>query len=79
MSAKEMFEELCFYEKTNNTAYLIYEMFGKNQYTEENITTRITFKKHEKLVKVKKLGKTTSYDFNAKEIQAINKQVEELG
>ena len=79
MTAKEMFEEQCFYEKTNNSAYLIYEMYGKNRYTDENVLTRITFKKHEKLVKVKKLGKTTSYDFNAKELQAINKQVEELG
>lgn len=79
MTAKDMFEEVCFYEKTNNSAYLIYEMYGKNQYTDENVTTRITFKKHEKLVKIKKLGKTTSYDFNAKELKAINKQCEELG
>jgi hypothetical protein len=38
-----------------------------------------TFKKHEQLVKVKKIGKTTSYDFNSKEIKAIQKQIEELG
>jgi hypothetical protein len=79
MSAREMFEELSFYQTKNSSAYLIYEMYGKNQYTDEDIITRITFKKHEQLVKVKKIGKTTSYDFNSKEIKAIQKQIEELG
>ena len=79
MSAKEMFENLCFYEKTNNSAYLIYEMYGQDKYTDDEVTTIITFKKHEKLVRVKKLNKTSSYNFNAEEIQAINKQIEELG
>lgn len=79
MTAKEMFEELCFYEKTNNSAYLIYEMHGQDRYTNDVVTTIITFKKREKLVRIKKLNKTSSYNFNAKEIKAINKQIEELG
>lgn len=77
--AKEIFEELDFYEKTNNSAYLIYEKHGEDKYTDDKVTTIITFKKHEKLVRVKKLNKTSSYNFNAKEIKAINKQIEEFG
>ena len=78
MSAKEMFEELCFYEKTNNKTYLIYTMYGKDKYTDENVETIITFKKKEKLVRIKKQNKSSAYNLDVQELQAINKQVEEL-
>lgn len=79
MTAKEMFEELCFYEKTNNKCYLIYTMYGKDRYTDTDVETIITFKKKEKLVRIKKPNKASIYNLNAKELQAINKQCEELG
>ena len=74
-----MFEELCFYEKANNKTYLIYTMYGKDRYTDENVEIIITFKKKEKLVRIKKQKKVSAYNLNMKELQAINKQVEELG
>lgn len=79
MSAKEMFEELCFYEKTNNKCYLIYTKYGEDRYTNENVETIITFKKKEQLVRIKKPHKTSAYNLNCQELQAINKQIEELG
>ena len=54
-------------------------MYGQDKYTDDEVTTIITFKKYEKLVRIKKLNKTSSYNLNAKEIKAINKQIEELG
>ena len=78
MSAKEMFETLGFCQKTNNSVYLIYKMFSIDKYTSEKVEIVITFKKHEKLVRIKKMNKTSAYNLNANEIKAINKQIEEL-
>lgn len=75
MNAKDMFEELgyeykeCYFEYTLDEIY--YEKKGK-------FTPQIKFSLNHKIVNVYREGNKAS-SFDMKLLQAINKQVEELG
>lgn len=72
MTAKEMFEQLG-YKLIDKKDKLIYE----NDYTEQKITI---YKNDKKIIfELIWLNDNDYYVFTLKELQAINKQVEELG
>lgn len=78
-SAKEQFEELGYKEIFNNTITVTYKKIYKDR------TIVICFyKKHKKIAKFRAglclfLQEEKDVAINLKELQAINKQVEELG
>jgi hypothetical protein len=73
-SAKEMFEELGYKETENDKFFLKYYEICKLQNDKE-----ITFHKGDRTITVKDDNGTRHRWFNLKELQAINKQISELG
>lgn len=79
MTAKEMFKKLGYKEKFDNLRYLVYEKVYKER------IVAIHFDKKYKKVSKFKIGLSIYYqerrdvEISLKELQAINKQVEELG
>ena len=69
-SAKEMFEELGYKQTINNTKYI---------YMSSYHNTIIEFDEIIVTVRISQIDKEYAQTFNMKELQAINKQVEELG
>lgn len=74
LSAKEMFEELGYKEAENDIYFLKYYKPGKLSHDKE-----IKFHKLDKSITVKDDNRINYRWFNMKELQAINKQAEELG
>ena len=79
MSAKEMFEELGYELIRDCEFYLFYEKALKENAEYENDYLHISFEKQDKEV-IKTYGDDNSPEaITMRELQAINKQVEELG
>ena len=73
MTAKEMFEELGYKYEENNTEIIYFNSFrSRFQYL-------IVFYKDIKTIEKFKYYNNVSVGINVKELQAINKQIEELG
>ncbi len=79
MSAKEMFEQLGYKLIRNCEFYLFYEKALKENAEYENDYLHISFEKQDKEV-IKTYGDDNSPEaITMRELQAINKQIEELG
>lgn len=70
MSAKEMFEELGYKQTINNTKYI---------YMSSYHNTIIEFDEIVRTIRISQIDKEYAQTFNFIELQAINKQLEELG
>lgn len=69
-SAKEQFEELGYKQTINNTKYI---------YMSSYHNTIIEFDEIVRTIRISQIDKEYAQTFNIMELQAINKQVEELG
>ena len=79
MSAKEMFEKLGYKLANDCKYYLFYEKALKENAEYENDYLHISFEKKEKAF-IKTYGDDNSPEIiTMEELQAINKQIEELG
>lgn len=77
MSAKEMFEEMNYIQKINNERYIIYEHKSDTRFT-------IRFDKKYREIQITRksftiFNRTSLIGLYLDDIQAINKQLEELG